>query len=222
MQELGWLASMARNPGCRRRTARSTGGRALWTLLGWLALIALGAVLALSVRWAPRAMLQAQVDVKVALKALRSEELAFLVTGRVVTQVVVERRENSLLLGKGESFMLGVVRFHFGVDLASLPADAVKREGDMLVVTLPDPSELGFSVDLRSVKCYTKRSGLLAIRDWVTGSDTGRELRQAFHEAARKFVRKEGLAPTREGLVRRLNRYAPALRARLRVAVGFR
>ena len=167
-------------------------------------------------------VLTREADINVALKASPSEDLAFLVTDRVVTQVVVERRENSLLLGKAESFMVGVVRFHFGVDLASLPKDAVQREGDMLVVTVPEPKELDFRVDLRSVRYFTKQSGLLAIRDWVAGTETRRELREAFHEAAQAFVRKEGLAPTREGLVRRLNRCAPVLRARLGVSVKLR
>ena len=199
-----------------------TMGRVLRGLLGVLALVALGAAVALGLRCEPRGLLTTKVDLNAALTALRNEELAFLVTDRVVTQVVVERREHSFLLGEGEGYIIGLVRFHYGVNLVSLSEEAIQRDGDSLLVTVPEPRELDFSVDLRTLRYITKRSGLLAIRDWVTGANTRRELREAFHEAAQGFVRKEGLAPTREALVHRLNRYAPVLKARLGVAVRFR
>ena len=203
-------------------TGTRTMGRVLRSLLGLLALVAVGAGVAVGLRCAPKGLLSTKVDLNAALTALRNEELTFLVTDRVVTQVVVERHEHSLLLGEGKGYIIGLVRFHFGLDLASLPKEAIQRDGDTLVVTVPEPKELDFSVDLRTLRYITKRSGLLAIRDWMTGANTRRELREAFHDAAQSFVRKEGLAPTREALVHRLNRYAPVLKARLGVTVRFR
>jgi len=111
------------------------------------------------------------VNVEQALQLLRSRELAFLATHKTVSQIVVERRLSHPVLGKSECFLVGVVRFYHGVDFEKLDAGAIRREGDALIVRVPEPEELDFGVDLESIRVYTKRSGLMVLRDWASGTD---------------------------------------------------
>ena len=55
------------------------------------------------------------------------------------------------------------------------------------------------------MRFLSKRSGWIAIRDWVQNLDIQAELREQLHRAAQEALRKDGLIPTRENLVRRLN-----------------
>ena len=197
------------------------------SVLRGLVLLALGlAALGVLGLWVGRSwgrlFPRTRVDLRQTLKVLRSQELAFLVTDRIVTQVVVEQRESNPWLGSSERFLVGVVRYYFGVDLASLKGDALRREGDAVVVTLPEPRELDLGVDMESVRVISKRSGLIAIRDWAAGTDHDQELRSEFAAAARRFLKHEGLIPSRESLVRRLQSFAPALSARAGVRIVFR
>lgn len=163
-----------------------------------------------------------KVSVQKTLEVLRRQQLAFLVTDRIVTQVLVEKRENSFWLGQSECFLIGVVRCYYGVDLSKLSGDALQRQGDAIVVTVPQPRELDLGVDLESVRVVSKRSGLIVIRDWVAGRDHRRELRGEFARTARIFLRRQNLIPSRETLVRRLQSYAPALSAKTGVKIVFR
>jgi len=186
-------------------------------------LIALVWGVATLVKSCPRGVVSPpRVDLKGTLEVLRSQQLAFLATNRIVTQVVVEKREDHPLLGKSECFLIGVVRYYWGLDLTKLSRDAIKRDGDSVVVNVPEPQELDFGVDLASVRVISKRSGLIAIRDWASGRDLRRELRKDFARAAKAFLRRKGLIPTRQQLVDRLNGYAPALSSKLGVQVVFR
>jgi len=141
---------------------------------------------------------------------------------RVVTHVLVEREEHDSLLGSGQSHVVGLVRFHYGIDLVEIGEKDVRREGDTLYVKLPEPRELDFSVDLESLRVFSKRSGLVTVRDWWVGADPRRELLTEFHREAGRFVRREGLLPSRQDLMKRLNQYGKALSARLGGKVVFR
>jgi len=195
---------------------------------GWsrpisLCLALLSAVIALAVlKLRPQAIAKPRISRRAALEVLRSEHLAFLVTHRVTTNVLVEKRVNHPLLGKREGVLIATVRILYGVGLTSLPPDAVQRHADALVVTLPKPRELDFGVDMSSIRFISKRSGLMVLRDLLTGADPQEHLRAEFHRAARRFMRREGLLPARRQLVRRLNGFAPALSRSLGARVVFR
>ena len=174
-------------------------------------------------RLTPLATLLARPDVeRRALEILRREELRFLVTHRVAAQVVVESDEGSLLLGRREGCRIAKVALHYGVDLARLTEESVVREGGGIVVTVPDPEELDFAVDLDSLRYLSRRSGLQVAADWLLDRDQEAELRAQFREAARLYLREEGLLPARADIVARLNRHADALSGRLGVEVRFR
>jgi len=82
---------------------------------------------------------------------------------------------------------------------------------DNVCITLPDPQELDFSVDLDSARFLRKRSGLVVLRDFLQDLNFQHELERQLHQAAQEMLRDEKLMPSREELVDRLNRIAPTL-----------
>ena len=159
--------------------------------------------------------------VTAALQALQRDELAFLVTDRVVTTLVVDSREHGAFLGASEAYLIATVTLYYGADLKQLTEADARREGDRLVVAVPEPVELEFAVDLGSLRTLTKRTGLMVLRDWIQGIDTERALYAILHDNAARTLERHGLAPTRASLVQRLNAYAPALSERVGMAVVF-
>ena len=167
-------------------------------------------------------MAPASPKTKEVIEVIRSEELAFLVTDRLVTKVVAESNENNALLGKREGYLIATVRIYYGVDLKSLPEDAVRVTDGNVCITLPEPKELDFSVDLDSARFLGKRSGLIVLRDFLQDLDLRRELERQLHEAAARMMSGEELMPKREDLLRRLNAWAPVLSGKLGLKVLFR
>jgi hypothetical protein len=160
--------------------------------------------------------------IKEVIEVIRSEDLSFLVTDRLVTKVVVESKENSALLGKREGYLIATVRLYYGIDLKSLSEDAVQISDGTIYVTLPEPKELDFSVDLDSAKFLSKRSGLIVLRDFLRDLNFQQELERQLRQAAEKMLSDEALLPRREDLVRRLNAWAPALNDEIGLKVVFR
>jgi hypothetical protein len=156
------------------------------------------------------------------IEVIRSEALSFLVTDRLVTKVVAESNENNALLGKREGYLIATVRVYYGVDLKSLPEDAVRVTDGNVCITLPNPRELDFSVDLDSARFLCKRSGLIVLRDFLQDLNFQHELERQLHEAAQETLRNEKLLPSRDDLLRRLNGWAPALSSRCNLKVVFR
>ncbi len=160
---------------------------------------------------------------KTTIEFLRREDLMFLVTDRVVTRVDVVSKEGSIFLGWHESILVGTVTFLGGLDLKKLTPQDIRREQDRIVVTVPDPEMLSFSVDLGSLVLFEKRSGLVAIKEYLQNADTRGKLQKQLEARARQFVADEHLLPKREALVKRLNEWAsPLLAAQVKVPVEFR
>jgi hypothetical protein len=157
-----------------------------------------------------------------AIEILQREQLRFLVTDRVVAQVVVESDGNSPALGRREGYLIAKVALYFGVDFGKLPKENVVRDGMRVVVTIPEPEELDFSVDLDSIRYLTKRSGLQAATDWLLDRDQKAELRAQLKTAAHSYLRAEELLPTREDIVARLNEFRDVVGGSLGVEVSFR
>lgn len=146
------------------------------------------------------------------LTLLRSEELSFLVTDRLVSQIAVQTSDSSPLLGQREGVLIATVRMYYGLDLRKIAAADITREGkDRLVVRLPDPQMLDFSVDPSSFTYITKRSGLNVIRDYVMDKDIEAELRTKLQPHAARFFADQRLLPTRTKIVGRLQNYLAPL-----------
>jgi hypothetical protein len=146
------------------------------------------------------------------LTLLRSEELAFLVTDRLVSQIAVKTSDSSPILGQREGVLIATVRMYYGLDLRKLDAASITRAGkDRVVVRLPDPEMLDFAVDPSSFTYITKRSGLNVIRDYVMDKDIEAELRVKLRPHAVRFFADQRLLPTRARIVQRLQGYLAPL-----------
>lgn len=144
---------------------------------------------------------------KAVLSILKSEDLSFLVTDKLTSQICVEISENSSLLGKREGILIGTVTMYWGIDLSKISPSSIKKENSGIVITLPEPSELDFSVDLSSLKYITKRSGLNVIADFVMDRDIEKELREQMKESALKFFKDKKLIPSKTKTISKLNSY---------------
>ena len=144
---------------------------------------------------------------KAVLSILKSEDLSFLVTDKLTSQICVEISENSSLLGKREGILIGTVTMYWGIDLSKISPSSIKKENSGIVITLPESSELDFSVDLSSLKYITKRSGLNVIADFVMDRDIEKELREQMKESALKFFKDKKLIPSKTKTISKLNSY---------------
>ena len=154
------------------------------------------------------------------LTLLRSEELSFLVTDRLVSQIAVQISDSTPLLGQREGVLIATVRMYYGLDLRKLDAASITRAGrDKLVVRLPDPEMLDFSVDPSSFQYITKRSGLNVIHDYVMNKDIEAELRIKLQPHAARFFAEQRMLPARAKIVQRLQHYFAPLEHELGVRI---
>lgn len=156
------------------------------------------------------------------LSILKNENISFLVTDKVVSQIVVEISENNPLLGQREGILIGTVAMYYGVDLKELNKSCLSRVGEKLIVHLPPPKELDFSVDPVSLKYITKRSGLNVLTDYVMNKNLESELRIKMRPYAEKFFVEHNMLPTREKIDKQLNELSVALSKDLGVVIEFR
>jgi hypothetical protein len=166
-------------------------------------------------------LLENQVDQRSAIEFFRREPLSFLVTERIVTQVVVERHEGTVLFGSKDGFLFGTVELLYGVDLASLDPTAVRQSEDGIRVRVPAPTLLRAVPDLESVRFLQKRSPMVVFADKMMGEDLYRRCLLELDDAAVAFVKDHELAPTRQLLVERLNDYSPAIASQIGTRVVF-
>lgn len=155
------------------------------------------------------------------LTLLKSENLSFLVTNKLTTQVVVEITDNSPILGKREGILIGTVSMYYGMDLKEIEPYSVKRDNNVLAIKLPSPKELDFSVDPASFKYITKRSGLNVIADYVMSKDIESELRTSMKKNAEKFFTEHNMFPTRKSIINQLNNYFGPFAAQFEMEIKF-
>jgi len=150
-----------------------------------------------------------QVNEKTAISLLRSEAMAFLVTRRLTTQVVVEHIESSWF-ADWRGVLWATVRIHYGVDLQKIGMDDIRREGDVLIVTLPEPELLDFSLVPGSVGSLSKSTAIAKIED-IMKNGQRRLLEERLRDQALEFARQHDQMPSREQIVQQLNAAAAPL-----------
>jgi hypothetical protein len=155
------------------------------------------------------------------LTLLKSENLSFLVTNKLTTQVVVDITNNSPILGKREGILIGTVSMYYGIDLKEIDPSSVKRYNNVLTIKLPAPKELDFSVDPCSFKYITKRSGLNIIADYVMNKDIEAELRTNMKKSAEKFFTDHNMFPTHKSIINQLNNYFEPFIAQFGMEIKF-
>ncbi|MCX7008404.1 MAG: DUF4230 domain-containing protein [Kiritimatiellaeota bacterium] len=155
------------------------------------------------------------------LAILKSENLAFLVTDRKTSQIEVSITDNSPLLGKREGHLIGPVTLYYGIDVQALDRSCLSHTADRMIVRLPEPRELDFTMDPGAFRYVTKRSGWNVVRDFVLNKNLETELRQQVHQQALAFFAEKKLIPTREKIVNQLNNLAAPFSKELGVPIEF-
>ncbi|MBN1150259.1 DUF4230 domain-containing protein [candidate division WOR-3 bacterium] len=143
------------------------------------------------------------------LEVLRSEQLIFLVTDKIVTQVIVQVDNSHWLTGTDKSLIYTVVRIYYGVDLKKLTENDLKKSGDTVFVKIPDPEILDISVNLTDVSVFESKSGIVRLVDLIKGENTALNLLEEFEIQARRLAEEEGMLPSREKILMNLNSFAP-------------
>jgi len=137
------------------------------------------------------------------LSVLRIQALAFLVTRRTTTQIVVEHHESNWL-GQWRGVLWATVKIHYGVDLSNIQARDIRRDGDVAFVKLPEPEVLDFSIEPGSIGLMAKATALPKIDDLLNNSHR-RMLESRLRQAALDFAQQRDLLPTRDELIKQLN-----------------
>lgn len=180
-----------------------------------------GTYIALPLLKSLRAVFEWERVEKQTLTILQSEAMAFLVTDRIATQIVVSVSENNVLLGQREGYLIGTARLYYGIDMKELTKDSITLRNNQIFVTLPPTKELDFAVDLESLHFISKMSGTVALVDWLKGKDMYAELRAQFKPKALEFMKQNGMIPDRQRLLVRLNSMSSMLTDSLGLKVKF-
>jgi len=142
------------------------------------------------------------------LEVLHSEQLTFLVTEKIVTQVVVNIDKSHWLTGVDKALVYTTVTMYYGVDLEKITESNLNQVDDTVYITLPEPELLDISVDLSNMQMFETRSGLVRIGDFITGNNNSLELIGNFETSARNFAKENGLIPSREKIIMQLNNFS--------------
>jgi hypothetical protein len=180
-----------------------------------------GTYIALPLLKSLRAVFEWERVEKQTLTILQSETMAFLVTDRIASQIVVSVSENNVLLGQREGYLIGTARLYYGIDMKELAKDSITLRNNQIVVTPPPTKELDFAVDLESLHFISKMSGTVALVDWLKGKDMYAELRAQFKPKALEFMKQNGMIPDRQRILGRLNSMSALLTEHIGLKVIF-
>lgn len=144
---------------------------------------------------------------KTTLSVLRSEALAFLVTRRTTTQIVVEHFE-SQWSGEWRGVLWCTVSWRWGVDLKKVSSSDIRSQEDMTIVRLPEPELLDFAMSPGSVGFISKSTAVPKLLDFARGDFQRQLLEQKVRQRAMQFALDEQLLPSRSQIVQQLNETA--------------
>jgi hypothetical protein len=159
-------------------------------------------------KMSPGNLLAVQHNETSIMSVLHSDELLFLVTDRIVTRVDVEIVESAPWAGGRQGVLMATVKLYYGIDLEKINAKDITETNDRVIVHVPYPKLLDYSMDQDSTKFFDKRTGMWALADWYNNRDIEKELRASVKHRALEFAEKEGIAPKNEKVLARLNRFA--------------
>jgi len=210
--------------------ANPTGGvaptRSRWPIVFWISLVVIFWLGLKAQSWLnalpffgnPLAVQRSETSM---MSVLRSEELMFLVTDRVITRIDVELNESARWAGGRQGVLLATVRLYYGIDLEKVNESNITEEKDRIVVRVPYPRLLDYSMDQDSVKFFDKRTGIWAFADWYNNRDVEKELLASVKHRAIEFADRQGIAPKNEKVLARLNRFADRLSPQVGKKVEF-
>ncbi len=138
---------------------------------------------------------------------------------KLVTQIVVEHEEGDWL-GGWRGVLWATVRMHYGVDLKKIQAGDIRRGGDAIIVRLPEPEILDFSVEPSSEGFLSKSTAVAKIQDLLHNGQR-QQLERSLRQLALDFAGRQDMMPTREEMVRQLNASIAALNSPTGLSIRF-
>ena len=168
----------------------------------WMIVLAGAAFWILADSLEPKPM-ETVIEKKSTLSILRIQALAFLVTRRTATQIVVEHQESNWV-GQWRGVLWATVKIHYGVDLTKIQAKDIRRDGDITFVKIPEPEVLDFSIDPGSVGVMSKATALPKLDDLLNNTHR-RLLEGQLRQSALEFAQQRDLLPTKVELIKQLN-----------------
>jgi hypothetical protein len=141
-----------------------------------------------------------------------------LVTNTIVTMVIctfedlpelntdkyLSTKFRDFILGKTEALFIAKVYYDFGIDLLEINEENISIEENFITISLPEPKLLRNSVDLESIRDYTKTTLLRSIWDTAVGREMMSELKKAFQLKAMEFAKESGLEPTKASIIKNI------------------
>lgn len=134
---------------------------------------------------------------------LRSEPMAFLVTRRIVTQIVVQESDVQWYW-QSRAVLWATVNLHYGCNLKEIqPSDITQAADGTWHVKLPPPKLLDFNIV--NVDSISKDTFIAKAQDVLFDTRSNRMM-QHLQETAVKFAADNNLLPSRQQLATDLNR----------------
>jgi len=139
------------------------------------------------------------------IEYLGRENLAFLITDKLVTKVIIEVTAGNILLGRKEGYLIAKVKIYHGIAVGEIK---VEKGRGKLILRIPEPKAMDVSVDYSAAKFISKRSGLVTLADWIMGKDLKNQLLSRCQSEAMRQLRKNKYLPDRLELIHRLSAYS--------------
>lgn len=173
------------------------GARVLNGVLWLIVMVGIG--LGIGVNW-PR---KPVFDEKSAMSILKVEQMEFLVTRSARTQIVIEHNESNWL-GEWRGVLWATVTWRWGVDLRKIGPNDIHRDGDTIVIRLPEPELLDFALVPGSVRFMSKSTSVPKLHDYLNGGSQRELLESHLHDQALDFAHQQHLLPTRQEILQQL------------------
>lgn len=192
-----------------------------WIL--FLLLLILIVVLLIVYRGTIVAIIKPEKIQRTTITVLKNEKMAFLVTNRLVTQVVVEEKKVLPGIGTRSGYLIGTVKVYYGIDLSRLTPESIEVKPQKVIVHLPSPSVLDYSVDLSSLRFFTRETGMMKVASmFMKNEDLRKELEERFYKEAIFFFKTNGLLPDIETIQSRLENFEYPIRKLIHLNVEFK
>ena len=138
------------------------------------------------------------------ISILRSENISFLVTNKISSQILVEKTDLSIL-GERTGILIGNVTLYYGINLNEIPIDSVLINKNEIIIKLPHAKPLDFSIDLSSLKFLKRERGFEKIKGLFVDDDKLREeIQDVFYKEALFFFKSNNMLPKDEDVLKSL------------------
>jgi hypothetical protein len=159
----------------------------------------------------------------VAYQFLSDEQISFLVTNRIVTVVTADSRESNWLLGERIGNVTAEVAFYWGINMEEFSSDSIEVENEKLVIYLPDPKLLDYSVKIDTVRYMTQMNVSMFLKDKITNKNLKDELLLLLYNEAKQFpIKRPGDFPSKSIIIFKLGKIGSLISSKTGREVEFR